>query len=164
MTKVNSNPDLARIENIVFQTEDGSKAVPVILVQQSGDTLQPGEGGGNGGGTTQEVTVQNWPSTQTVEVSNPTKTVGVGQILSGSVDPSGDDYPKLIVESEATAVEIQCPQDNTAPLLVSNMSMDFGDWEVYPGTSKVFYYNTLYVRVPGDTGDTQKVTFMATAE
>lgn len=152
MAKVNTNAEIARLENLVFKTEDGSMALPVLVVSQSGDTLQPGNGGGDGGSG--EVTVQNWP-----------KTVGLGNILGGTVDPNNSgDYPKLIEPTGATAVEIQCPKDNTAPLLVSNMSMDFGDWEVYPGTSKVFYYDTLYVRLPDGVTDAQKVVYMATTQ
>lgn len=152
MAKVNSNPDIGRLEQTLYQSADGSKALPVIVVSQSGDTLQPTDVDSGGGvGSPQEVTVQNWPT--------PSKWKSVNGILSGTVDPNGSDYPKLIDATGADAIEIQCPQDNTAPLLVSNMEMDFGDWEVYPGTSKTFYFNRLYVRTSGT--DAQKITFMA---
>lgn len=107
-------------------------------------------GGGSGGSSEQKVNVTNFP-----------KYVGSGNILSGDVDPTATDgsYPKLIDAVGANAIEIQCPQDNTEPLLVSSMQPDFGDWEVYPGTSKVFHFSKLYVGTKATT--TQRVTFMA---
>lgn len=114
-------------------------------------------GGGGDGGTTENVNIQNWPETQKVSVQNPAKTVAVGNIIGGTVDP--ESQPKLIEAAGAEAIEIQCPQDNTGPLLVSNMEMDFGDWEVYPGTSKTFYFNNLYVRT--NATEQQRVVFMA---
>lgn len=107
-------------------------------------------GGGSGGSGEQNVSVTNFP-----------KYVGSGNILSGGVNPTATDgsYPKVIEVSGANAIEIQCPQDNTAPLLVASIQPDFGDWEVYPGTSKVFHFNKLYVSTTAT--ETQRVTFMA---
>lgn len=149
MSTINSNPTIGRLEETIYESADGSKVLPVMLVTESGDTLQPVVSSGGGGDTPQQVTVQNFPKWSLTD-----------GILTGMVDPtSGSDYPKLIETTSANAIEIQCPQENTAPLLVSNMQMDFGDWEVYPGTSKVFYTNKLYVRTSASTA--QKVTFMA---
>lgn len=142
--------DSRGVPQVLDEDINGLKAIPIVMVTKNAD----GSFEYDSGSGAQEVTV-----------TNPPKTVAVGNVLSGTVDPNNaDDYPKLIAPDGATAIEIQCPQSNTVPLLVSNMSMDFGDWEVYPGTSKVFYYSSLYVRLPEGTTEAQKVTFMAVVQ
>jgi len=90
------------------------------------------------------------------------KIQGIPGILTGDVDPnSGTDYPKLIEPTGAYAIEIQNPKDNTQPLLVSDMDVPFGHWEIAPGTSSTFYYSKLYVSLPDGATEVQKVTFRA---
>lgn len=96
-----------------------------------------------------------------VQANKPVVPVGVA-FLSGEVDPaSGSDYPKLIdlAGEGAVTIKIQCPKANTAPLLVSNDSLGFGQWEIQPGESEEFHYNKLYVSTTGQAK--QNLTFKA---
>lgn len=96
-----------------------------------------------------------------IQANKPVMPVGVA-FLSGEVDPSsGSDYPKLIdlANEGAVTIKIQCPKANTAPLLVSNDSLGFGQWEIHPGESEEFHYSKLYVSTTGQ--DKQQITFKA---
>lgn len=96
-----------------------------------------------------------------VQANKPVVPVGVA-FLSGEVDPAAaSDYPKLIdlANEGAVTIKIQCPKANTAPLLVSNDSLGFDQWEIQPGESEEFHYNKLYVSTTGQAK--QNLTFKA---
>ncbi|MCK0471402.1 hypothetical protein [Halalkalibacter sp. APA_J-10(15)] len=116
------------------------------------DLLGGGNGGG-GGGDTQAI----------VDAVNSLKIEGIPEILTGQVDPGDEgDYPKMIAPSGAAAIKIQAPSTNTEPLMVSDQQNGmFGAWEVAPGTSEEFFYDTVYVSLVDGITDPQQVTFKA---
>ncbi|MFN3206766.1 hypothetical protein P5609_001115 [Bacillus licheniformis] len=107
---------------------------------------------GAGGGETQSVDVNNWPTTQKVSgsvgVNNHPKWQAVGAMVQGQV-ATGEEKMIDLSAAGVTFIEIQASPDNTVPLKVGDVSGFTAFW-VKPGEMQKFYYGKIYVSHSAD--------------